>query len=209
METYLDQLKADFAPSTSLIPFYYKAPGVTERVLFVKPQGCKYDWDALRRIGSSRIQFKMFAEDPRIYDAELQSIDIPYAGAASTGFSFDLGFDFGFGAPVVGAGGTFVNNLGNRPTPPTFILTGPSSSPIIRDETHDGILQFAITLGASDTLTINTQYKTVRLNGSTNRRNVLQGSSWFYLPPGESYIRYSAGSGSGSTLTTQFRSAYR
>lgn len=208
MESYLDQLKEDFAPSRTLVPFYYKAPGVDERVLFVKPQGVAYDWDELRRIGSSKIKFKCFAEDPRIYNAALSQVTIAYSTGAMVGFGFPLGFDFGFGSAVV-SDSVIVTNMGNRPTPPTFIITGPVNTPIIRDETNGHILTFNITLAAGETLTVNTQYKTVMLNDTTNRRSSLEDPDWFFLEKGDTNIRYTAYDGTGSQMTVQFRSAYR
>lgn len=208
METYLDLLKEDFAPSTSLVPFYYKAPGVDERVLFVKPQGCKYDWNQIRRTGQASVQFKVFAEDSRIYTAALSSQVIPFGGTAATGFGFNLGFNFGFGAPA-GTDGAFVTNLGNRPTPPTFIFTGPADTPIIIDETYGHTLRFNTILGASDTLTVNTQYRTVKLNGTVNRRSVLTDPDWFFLQKGLTFLRYTALSGASSFVTVEFRSAFR
>jgi hypothetical protein len=92
-ETFLDSIKYNYAPSTVLIPFYLKAPGVNERVIFVKPRGVSYDWDILRRIGQTAIQFKMYAEDPRIYDNSLINVSIPYGGAATTGFGFASVYD--------------------------------------------------------------------------------------------------------------------
>ncbi len=208
MEEYLDTLKADFAPSTVLVPFYYKSPGVDERVVFVKPLGCRYDWDRMRRIGKARIQFKAFAEDPRLYDATLTSVTIPFAEGASLGFGFNLGFNFGFGGSS-GSDGVFVTNAGNRSTPPTFVITGPAETPTIRDDTYGHSLTFNISLAAGETLEVNTQYRTVLLNGSINRRSTLVEPDWFFLEPGQTFIRYNALSGTGSSMDVLFRSAWR
>jgi hypothetical protein len=208
MEAYLDQLKADFAPSRTLVPFYYKAPGVDERVLFVKPQGVAYDWETLRRTGRAKIKFKCFAEDPRIYNASLSEYTVDYSAGALVGFGFPLGFDFGFGGST-STDTVTVTNTGNRPTPPTFIITGPVNTPIIRDETYNHVLQFDLTLAAGETLTVNNQYKTVTLNDGTNLRSALQEPDWFFLEQGDTSIRYTAYDGTGSSMTVQFRSAYR
>lgn len=208
MESYLDSLKANFAPSTSLVPFYFKAPGVDERLIYVKPLGLKYDWEQLRRTGQARGQFKMFAEDPRIYTANEQSETIPFSAGALTGFGFNLAFNFGFGG-AASTDGVLVNNLGNRPSPPLFTIHGPCSEPSIRDETYGNILSFNITLAASETLVVDTKYKTVRLDGTVNRRNTMTNYDWFFLQPGETFIRYGASTGTGSSLDLTFRSAWR
>lgn len=208
METFLDSLKANYAPSTTVIPFYFKAPGVDERLLYVKPLGVKYDWEQLRRIGQAKAQFKMFAEDPRIYASQETTATIPFSAGALTGFGFNLGFNFGFGG-TASTDGVFVTNAGNRPTPPTFTINGPCVSPSIRDETYGNILAFNIELASGENLVIDTQYKTVRLNGTANRRNTMTNFDWFYLQPGQTFIRYGASSGVGSSAEVSFRSAWR
>jgi hypothetical protein len=208
MEEYLDSLKADFAPSTTLIPFYYKAPGVDERLIYVKPLGCKYDWDTMRRTGQARIQFKAFAEDPRLYASTETTINIPFAVGSSLGFGFNLGFDFGFGGSS-GTDGVFVTNSGNRPTPVRFTINGPAETPTIRDDTYGHSMTFDISIAAGETLVVDTQYKTVMLNGTTNRRGTLVVPDWFYLQPGQTFIRYNALTGTGSSMDVAFRSAWR
>lgn len=209
METYLDTLKSNFAPRKELVQFNTRADSGGERLLFVKPLGCRYNWSTRRRIATAEIQFAMFAEDPRIYDATQTIVTISFGTAATTGFGFDLDFDFGFGAGGGGNDGEFVNNEGNRPTPPIFTINGPVNDPVIRDETYNHVLQFNINLSASEFLEIDTQYRTVRLNGVTNRRNTLFTPDWFFLEPGQTFIRYGGVNGTGSTLDVTFRSAWR
>lgn len=209
MESYLDSLKANFAPSSVLVPFYYKAPGVDERVLFVKPQGCKYSWESLRRIGKSPVLFKMFAEDPRIYTATPVTTNLPFVAGATSGFGFNLAFNFGFGGSS-GSDGQFVTNAGNRPTPVEFTIHGPCDTPSILDDTYGHNLTFNTILAASETLVVNTQYKTVRLNGILSRRNTLAAPDWFFLNPGQTFIRYRAVSGTvASSMDVLFYSAWR
>lgn len=208
MEDYLDLLKADFAPSTTLVPFYFKAPGVDERVIFVKPLGCRYDWDLIRRTGQAKMQLKMFAEDPRIYASSESTANIPFVAGSSLGFGFPLGFSFGFGGSS-GTDGVLVNNVGNRPTPPTFTINGPCETPSILDDTYGHTLTFSISLAAGETLVIDTRYRTVKLNGTVNRRGTLVNSDWFFLQPGETFLRYNAITGTGSSVDVSFRSAWR
>src|ERR1041385_8729033 len=89
IEPYMDNLKFNFAPATTPSEFHFKAPGANERLLFVKPRGVRYNWDQLRRLGMTSIQFLMYAEDPRIYDANTSSTIIAYGGDAGLGFSFN------------------------------------------------------------------------------------------------------------------------
>jgi hypothetical protein len=422
VETYLDSLKANYAPVTTPIPFYFKPGGVDERLIYVKPRGCRYDWEQARRTGMTNIQFLMVAEDPRFYSSVLGTSVVAYGGDGGLGFGFTryyddfarlstdtwgtattgntytltgtaadfdvngdvgtivltaatgtayyalingmtsvidhyifarevtfsatptggsvsqlfdmrfvdannfyrvelirttgnatqvqlvklvagapttiasavtigsatatssvsvlaeavrgsesaaisqirvkvwlssdpepvawtldvkdssitsaggvrvgavrnagntnvnpiaaigtatwwqgFGFDFGFGGGATPAGTTLAVG-GNRPTPVEFIITGPVINPVIYNTTTGDVLAFAIELSASDTLTINTLNRTVYLNGNINRRNTMTMSDWFFLNPESVSIAYGAGTGVGSTLTINFRSAWR
>lgn len=208
LEAYLDSLKANYAPVTSPVPFLFKAPGVSERLLFVKSRGCNYDWDLARRIGCTPIQFKMFAEDPRIYDSSLSSLLISYGGDAGLGFAFNLAFNINFGGGATPGGQTLFNG-GNRSTPITFVITGPVDNPILTNTTLGKTIAFNISLSALDTLTIDSRTRTVFLNGNINRRNTMTADQWFDLDPGNNFIGYGGQSGSGSTVQVSFRSAWR
>lgn len=209
IESFLDDLKANYAPNTTLQNFYFKSPGVSERLLFVKPLGCRYDWDELRRLGQASIQFSMFAEDPRIYDSTELSVSVPLGAVVYTGFDFDLDFDFGFGGTSSTTDQVVIEIGGNRPTPPTFVIEGPVTNPRILNDDTGAELEFIITLDTGDTLTIDTKYKTVRLNGTANRRSSLVAPDWFFLEPGTNTLRYRAEAETASTLTIYYRNAWR
>jgi tail protein len=208
IEAYLDDIKANFAPVVTPVQFVFKAPGVDERLLFVKSRGVHYDWETARRIGCTPIQFKMFAEDPRIYSSTLSSVLISYGGDAGFGFGFPLGFNIDFGGGAT-PGGATVSNDGNRPTPAEFLITGPIENPVISNTTSGHTMGFTIALAAGETLTINTRDRTVYLNGNNNRRNTLTTVDWFDLEPGDNFIGFGGLSGTGSTMVVSFRSAWR
>lgn len=211
LESYLDSLKANFAPVTSPIPFYFTTETNEQRLLFVKPRGCRYDWDANRRLGYVPIQFLMYAEDPRIYSANLQTFTLPVGALTFSGFGFPLGFPFGFGGVSLTTDGQYVSNSGNRPSPAILTVapsSGTLSNPTIVNDTTGNTLNFVIDITFPDTLVVDLGNHTVRLNGVTNRRNTLQAPDWFMINPGQQFIRFRAASGTGN-LTIQFRSAWR
>lgn len=208
IETFLDSLKYNYAPVRDPIPFYFKADGsVEQRLLFVKPRGIRYDWETMRRTGCTPIQFMMYAEDPRIYSDNLQTIPVPFGGLATTGFGFSFGFNLSFGSTVPPVGATITVG-GNRPTPAILHIEGPIVNPRIINETDSKTLAFVITLGASDFLDIDLVNRTVVLNGNTNRRNTLEAPNWWLFNPGSTFIRFGGASGSGS-LDVIFRNAWR
>ena len=206
--TFLMELKANFAPSRTLVPFYMKYPGLEEQVLFVKPRGCRWRLNQLARRGGAEVQFLMFAEDPRIYSAALQSVSLIQSGVTAGGFGFLLGFPFGFGV----AAETQVENLlnlGNRPTPVRFTFPGPVTDPEIVNESTGDTLKVNITLTVDQFLVIDTQYHTVRLDGTANRRGLLEEPNWFMLQPGDNFIRYRAALPGASPATAEYRHAWR
>jgi phage-related protein len=151
----------------------------------------------------------MFAEDPRMYDSTLLSASVPLGATVYVGFGFSLGFSFGFGGVSTTTDQVTFNIGGNRPTPPTFVITGPVTNPRILNDITGAELRFNIVLDVTDTLTIDTKYRTVRLNGTANRRSALVAPNWFFFEPGLNTLRYRAESSSASTLSISYRNAWR
>lgn len=209
MESYLDSLKANFAPSRTLVPFYF-CPSTTigTRMILVKPLGVSYDWDQMRRLGCAAATFRMYAEQPFILSTQITSINISVGATVFTGFGFPFGFNLAFGGVSNTSDGSNFFNLGNRPAPITFTITGPVTNPTIISDTAGTHMDFNIVLSATDTLTIDTYYRTVRLNGVTNRRSLMTNAGWFQMLQGTNFIRFRSQAGSG-TLNVSFRSAWR
>lgn len=206
----LDSLKANWAPSNVLVPLYFRSEEVGTRVLFVKPLGVKYDLDTGIRVGATAIQFSAYAEDPRLYTDYLNSYTLTVGATVYTGFGFPLGFPFGFGGVSTTTDSVLLPVGGNRPTPPIMTITGPVVNPYIYNDTTNNVMRFQITLGATDTLVIDTQYHTVRLGGTSNRRSTLTLPGWFFLEPGENTIRFRSENATDTgTLLVQYRDAWR
>lgn len=208
VESFLDSLKANFAPSRTLVPFYFKHPGVTERFLRVKPLPVRYDVDTLRRVGCTDIQFQMFAEDPRIYSAELRSESIPETPITLPGRDYNRSYNYGYGGSPVTPYTVNLPNNGNWATPVIFTIAGPATNPRIINDTLGITLTFMLEVPSGSVLEIDTYYHTVRLDGA-NRRGSLVVPNWFNLQPGDNIIRYSSNFASGSVLTARYYDAWR
>lgn len=209
LESNLDKLKANWAPRTNPIPLYIYTPGVQERIVFVKPRGVRYSWEAIRRTGQINVKFGAYAEDPRIYGTDLLTVNINVGESTSDGFGFPLGFPFGFGS-IPASLPTNVRNLGNRPTPSIMRIYGPTINPRIINDTSNLTMTFAINFDVNNYLEIDTKNRTVKLNGSTNRRNSLVQPDWFDLKPGNNFIRYQSNTGEApSYLSISYRDAWR
>lgn len=205
----LDQLKYDYGPSSVPKPFYFKLPGADERVLFVKPRGCRFDMDQAYRYGVVPMQFSMFAEDPRIYDAAASTVTIDQSADVTTGRGYSMGYNYGYGAAILPSSVNAVN-AGNRSTPAIVTFYGPTVSPELVNDTLSKTLKVNITLGAADYLVLDLEHHTVLLNGSANRRGLLDTPNWFLLQPGDNFLRYRTGVPSGSsTATVVYRNAWR
>jgi tail protein len=207
IESYLDSLKANYAPRTTPAALIYKDAGVAERVVFCKPRGIRFRREQEYRTGVVTGQVAFYAEDPRIYDNVLQGVTIPFGGPATTGFGFNFGFNLDFGATVPVIGGDVIVG-GNRPTPAIMTITGPVTNPRIINVTDSKSLDFLIDLSVTDTLVVDLDNRTVTLNGNSNRRNALRSPDWWLFNPGTTFIVFGGGVGSGQVLI-QYRNAWR
>jgi len=207
-ETFLDQLKYEWSVGQGIVPFYFQHPDIAERLMFVKPLGVRYDVNELRRLGSADIQFMCQAENPSIFDSDLLTLAIPQGATLISGRAYSKGFPFGYGAPVSPA---FVNayNAGNRAADATFTIVGPVDVPRIFNDTTGNVLQFNLSLTASDTLSINLYNRTVILNGTASRRSALDAPDWFMLQRGDNIIRYRADSTGNPDASVSYRNAWR
>lgn len=209
LESYLDTLKANFAPSPNSQPFYFKAPSNPQKMVLCKSLGLRYDWDVSRRLSVTPFQIQLQAADPTIYATVQQSVVASLPPAATTGRSYNKLYPVTYGG-VSTSGLINVTNGGNKPAPATFTITGPVTNPQVISDTTGTSIKILISLGVSDTLVVDLGKRTVTLNGTANRRNLwAAGSTWFLLQPGVNQLRYNASTQTASQLTVLWRDAYR
>lgn len=207
METFLDSLKYNFRPRTTTIPFYFKPPGKNERVIYVKPRGVVYNWNQLRRTGCAAAQFRMYAEDPRTYASAVQSTLVAVGSTIVPGRSYNKHYNFGYGGTTVIPDGATLTNGGNKDAPLTVTMVGPLTNPQLVSDTAGKTINFAITLLNTDTLVVDMLRHTIVLNGSANRRGIIDNPNWFFLAPGDNIVRFRAQSGTG-TATYKWQDTY-
>ena len=208
-ETYLDQLKANFAPMAIVQPFYFRHPVVGERIVYAKSYGINFKIDSRRPLGVVSFQIQLKAEDPTIWGSLISGSTI--IGGASTGYGFPMSFPLGFGGTSSTNGTVTIINAGNKDADATFTIIGDVTNPAISNDTTGQKLTFGITLTPTDSLVVNLRNKTVILNGSSNRRGIMLNiSRWFMLQSGSNSIRFLGTPGAtppGMSFIT--RSAYR
>jgi hypothetical protein len=119
--------------------------------------------------------------DGLVYDATVNTAtaNLPMKSSAAT---FPLTFPISWGQS---SNNTLqAVNAGNYTAKPVFVITGPATTPRIVNVATGQYLRLNLTLVAGDVVVINTQSKSVKLNGA-NRNNALDyGSTFHTVPPG-------------------------
>jgi hypothetical protein len=169
--------------------------------------------------GKATGTYEFFCPDPLIYDdAQLstsiysvitpagRTYDRVYTAAASPGANpYDTGMSFGGGSTT-----NIITNAGWATTYPTITITGPVVNPKIINSTTGDFLLINYSMLQSDTLVLDTDMKTVTLNGNNQRSLLDNTSSWFALPAGTTLLTFTATSGTdaNTTCVVSWRNAY-
>lgn len=180
METYLDQLKANFAPVKTPQPFHFGTDN-GQRLVFARSTGFRYQKDQARRLGVVNFQVQLLCDDPRLYSSTAVT-----SGAFATTGSIVLS--------------------GNRDSNATLTISGAKTNPTITQGSN--VFTFNATTIAGDTIVIDLESRTVVKNGTINLRpSMTITGGWYLLEPGTTNFTL-GGSGTG-TLTVDSRSAWR
>ena len=145
-----------------------------------------------------RYQALLRAPDPRAYSQTQTTGTGGSLSTAAGGLVFPDPFAWTFSAS--GGGSVSVNNTGDIPTPAIFRIYGSVTTPQIRLVETGETIALTGSVGAGDYLEVNVAERTVSLNGTTSRLNLLDyaNTTWFELPVGTSTIRLLAGTFDGS-----------
>lgn len=209
LQALLDELAVAWAPSDVNVPFVAQQLG-SKRRRYGRPRRLEVlpDHVILGRTAIVAVEFE--ALDPYVYsDAEFTvSTAAPDAGAG-----FLVPFEPPFTLPVSTSTG-FVSAVmnGTRAAPWTIRLDGPLTNPTILHQEQERTLAFTanggLVIATGEYVLIDSQARSVLLNGTADRRsNLAGGSSWFSLDPGANSIGFTADSGDG-TLTLTWRDTY-
>lgn len=153
----------------------------------------------------------LFAADPRIYTSTQVQGTYDPSSSGTGGLFFPLTFPLNFNVSDT-AGRLTVDHEGNIATPPVFVITGPVTNPILDlDTLSRSIYTRDTTLAAGDILTIDVAARSVVLNGTTSRPDLINTAltDWFYIAPGSNQLRL-RGSGmvaAQTQLAVSFRHA--
>lgn len=178
------------------------------RLFWAKPRrrALPEDSEALWRLGQAVVQFE--CTDPREYEAAVRTASTALPTGGSGGMGYPITYPFGFGSGGVG-GDLVLTNPGNVPAPLLVRIDGPVTNPTFAIDGR--ALQLQLVLAAGDFLLIDTEARSVLLNGTASRRGaVVAGSVWPQVPPGTSTLQYRASSASdpAALLSVTYRGAW-
>lgn len=220
MNYYLDQLQANLVPQqqgTGLLQFQMPGSDLQRIDARVRRRSIQVNPDYSSGLATATYEF--FCPDPRYYDDQLKTTDLTdstaiagrtynrvyTATATNPSNPNETGMSYGGGAGAP----NLITNDGWTTTYPVITIQGPAINPKITNVTAGAFLLIDATLGTNDELILNTDYRTVTLNG-INRRALLNNSStWFAAPPGTSYYTFTATGTDGNTAcVVTWRNAY-
>lgn len=169
------------------------------------------DSEALWRLGQAVVQFD--CPDPREYAATLLSAvaNLPSA-AASGGVSWPLLWPIGFTSTGTAVGQVVMSNPGNVASTLRLVIAAgvaPLVNPLVYQQETGRTLQLIGTVGTGDSLTIDTEARSVLLNGTASRASlVAEGSAWPLLEPGTNTLLLRGTGDTSATLTATARPAW-
>lgn len=157
----------------------------------------------------AQYQATFVAADPRAYSQALTTATGAVLTTAGGGLDFPFSFPIEF-TPSAGGSAAVINH-GDIPSPPILRIYGECSSPQVRLVSTGETLYFSGSISDGDYLEIDCRQRTVKLNGTTSRLNLLDAASstWFELPTGSDSVRLSSATfNSNARCDVLYRSAY-
>lgn len=213
----LDELRRATALQQEETPLVVQLAG-TRRLMWARvtrrslPANQDYTW------GQPAGAIEWTCSDPRRYQVDEQAaitgLPVPEPGLdwhpAEDPPGLEWDFDWGAdGTP----GAVLVVNDGDADTYPVLAITGPVTHPAITNQATGAVLEYDITLTATDRLIVDTREGTVTLNSTAPRLYTATPRSTpeqaFTLPPGPSLITFRAAEfNPAGALTVLWRSAW-
>lgn len=187
-ESAKDRLAAVLADGSTLLPLVVTEPHGIRRALVRLTAETKI---ADRKAGAFEFSLTMTAPDPLRYSHGLNTAACPLP-SSSGGLAFPLSFPLDFGAGSSG-GRLLLQNQGTVPTWPVWRISGPCVEPVIANTATGEELAFGLALQDGEFLVIDTDARSVLLQGTASRRSsLLPGSDWFALRPGTTPVLFRA-----------------
>lgn len=152
-------------------------------------------------------QAQLVADDPRLYaggPASTAAASVP--SGAGVGLTFPMATPITFGVAAL-LGELVADNDGTVATPWVATFTGPLTNFTLEHMDQGRLLIFDGDLAAGSTLVVDSDARTVYLDGTASRYDWLRYPRWFDLEPGSNTLRVNASSGTGG-VSLEWRSAW-
>lgn len=203
MSTNLDIMQRALQPQQSgTTPLQFQLPDQSLQYINARVRRRALQINTSYSSGMATATYEFFCPDPRYYDDIQQSTNLinattvagrtynrVYTATATIPANPDeTGMAYGGGSSAA----NLITNSGWTTTYPTITIQGPCINPKVTDVTAGAFLLIDATLGTNDTLVLNTNLRTVTLNGIARRALLNNSSTWFAAPPGTSYYTFIA-----------------
>lgn len=195
-----------FNPQPVAIPLSFVLPGEIQKRIYCVPTRRDLPNDFDFNIGIGRFTIELVAEDPRIYEDNLNTASAQPATA--NGVDFDIDFSFNFGGGV--GGQVPCTNVGTYFSPMTIRFAGPCTDPKATNLFTGEYLKLNTTIAAGEYIDVDVLTRTIVLNESASRYGTLDlTSTWWELPPGTTLVGFVAtGTDSNTLMTVTWRGAW-
>lgn len=162
------------------------------------------------RAGRPAVVVQWTCPDPRRYRRRHEA-DMDAPTASTDGLDYPLAYPLDYGDPLVGGAAT-LHNGGDTGAHPVLTITGPCDRPRVTNRATGTSLEFGLTIAEGNTLTVDCDAGTVRLNGAdrffTLTPDSVPPEQWV-ISPGSNPLQFRpVWSEAGSTATIRWRDAY-
>lgn len=190
-------------------PLVFQVPGIAggrKARILARPRGLEGELGTEWFYEIPIVRARFFSTKPWIYDNTETTVTSPILAGSSSGITWPLVWPLVWG--TVTASSFTATNDGTARAEFVATIPGPVVNPVIQHVDRGVELGFTLTVEAGQWLEVDTENRTVLLNGTANRYYTkTSGSTWFNLSPGDNTLSYRADSGS-STLSIAYRSTW-
>lgn len=200
-----------FAPTEEQKPTFMRIPGVggggvVELATHVRRRSVSVTTEYARGLATVAVQLS--ASDPRLYGYNQITGSASADDDSGLGLEFDVTPDIGFGGAVL-PGLIETNNGGNFSAPLMFRVYGPVTNPVVTRVSDGAAMSFTTTVASGSYLEVNSESRTVKLNGVTNQYSTLDvGSTWLEVPAGDDQFRLTRTGTGSATLVVYYNDCY-
>ena len=207
--TLIDALNRAFRPGQAEQALVFQVPSIAgggKRRVLCRVRDRSSTVDPERFNALSEVSLLLGATDPRIFDDAVSTSQTTLV-SISGGRTYPLTFPRTYAS--VSAGGTIAaDNTGTWDTPVVLRIDGPCQNPQVTNTSDGSVLGLTITVADGDFIELDSENRTVLLNGTASRYQFLTSSAWFDLAPGVTNLEFRAATATTATLTATFRSAW-